>query len=108
MPYVWGGKSFAGLDCSGLVQTAMADTIWTPPAVAPNPVVMDNLQKVHGFYANSPFVHLEEDGDHGWYPDAQTVGDRFQLARDRGLGVGLWRLGTEDQRLWDDPRIAAG
>ena len=30
------------------------------------------------------------------------------LARDRGLGIGFWRLGHEDQRIWDDPQIAPG
>ena len=31
---------------------------------------------------------------------------RVRLARDRGLGVGFWRLGREDQRIWDDPLLA--
>jgi spore germination protein YaaH len=44
-----------------------------------------------------------------WYPDATTSGRRIQLAHDRGLGgVGFWRLGAEDQRLWDNPFLAAG
>jgi spore germination protein len=41
-----------------------------------------------------------------WYPDATTIGRRVRLARDRGLGVGFWRLGREDQRLWSDPLVA--
>ncbi len=44
-----------------------------------------------------------------WYPDADTSGRRIQLAHDRGLGgVGFWRLGLEDQRLWSNPHLAAG
>lgn len=44
-----------------------------------------------------------------WYPDAGTTGRRMQMAHDDGFGgVGFWRLGMEDQRVWDDPLIAAG
>lgn len=44
-----------------------------------------------------------------WYPDAETTGRRIRLARERGIGaVGFWRLGFEDQRLWDDPLLAPG
>ena len=43
-----------------------------------------------------------------WYPDAATIARRVTLARDRGLGIGFWRLGEEDQRVWDDPQIAPG
>jgi spore germination protein YaaH len=43
-----------------------------------------------------------------WYPDATTIARRVQLARERGLGIGFWRLGTEDQRIWSDPQIAIG
>jgi spore germination protein YaaH len=43
-----------------------------------------------------------------WYPDAATVSRRVGLARERGLGIGFWRLGREDQRVWDDPQIAPG
>ena len=43
-----------------------------------------------------------------WYPDAATIGRRVRLARDRGLGIGFWRLGREDPEVWTDPLIAAG
>jgi spore germination protein YaaH len=44
-----------------------------------------------------------------WYPDATTVADRVRLAQAAGLGgVGFWRLGREDQRVWSDPLIAPG
>jgi spore germination protein YaaH len=43
-----------------------------------------------------------------WYPDAATIARRVTLARERGLGIGFWRLGEEDQRVWDDPQIAPG
>jgi spore germination protein YaaH len=43
-----------------------------------------------------------------WYGDATTVGARIQLARSRGLGIGLWRLGSEDQRVWENPMLAPG
>jgi dienelactone hydrolase len=58
-----------------LIQTAMADTIWTPSAVAPNRVVVKELSRIHGMYGSNKFVHLEESGDHGWYPEAQQAAD---------------------------------
>jgi spore germination protein YaaH len=43
-----------------------------------------------------------------WYPDEATIARRVRLARDRGLGIGFWRLGREDPEIWADPLIAAG
>jgi spore germination protein YaaH len=43
-----------------------------------------------------------------WYSDAPAVLNRLQLARDRGLGVGVWRLGQEDERIWASPLLAGG
>ncbi|HXE45852.1 MAG TPA: glycosyl hydrolase family 18 protein [Conexibacter sp.] len=44
-----------------------------------------------------------------WYPDASTTGRRLQLAAADGFGgIALWRLGLEDQRLWNDPLLAPG
>ncbi|MEA2321612.1 MAG: hypothetical protein QOD81_1462 [Solirubrobacteraceae bacterium] len=35
-----------------------------------------------------------------WFMTAQAVVERLDHARARGLGVGVWRLGREDQSLW--------
>jgi spore germination protein YaaH len=56
------------------------------------------------------FAYTDPAGVHHevWYPDASTIGRRVQLARERGLGIGFWRLGREDERVWADPQIAPG
>lgn len=41
-----------------------------------------------------------------WFSNATTVLHRLQVAGDRGIGFGVWRLGREDQALWDDPLLA--
>jgi len=42
-----------------------------------------------------------------WFTDSSTEADRVSLARRSGLGgVGVWRLGREDQRLWADPDLS--
>ena len=43
-----------------------------------------------------------------WFDDVTSVSRRIQVAKVRGLGLGFWRLGTEDQRIWGDPQIAPG
>lgn len=40
-----------------------------------------------------------------WYADAASVGRRLELARERGLRVGLWRLGREDPGIWSLPSL---
>ena len=48
------------------------------------------------------FSYTDEQGANHemWFSDADTRATRIRLARDAGLGVGFWRLGREDQRLW--------
>ena len=40
-----------------------------------------------------------------YYATAQSVQGRLGLARAAGLGVGLWRLGDEDQETWNIPSL---
>jgi spore germination protein YaaH len=40
-----------------------------------------------------------------WYTDQQSIGVRVALARQLGLGVGLWHLGSEDQGVWSLPGV---
>jgi spore germination protein YaaH len=43
-----------------------------------------------------------------WYTDNTSFGVRLHLARKRGLGLGVWRLGTEDQHIWEQAFLAPG
>ncbi|HEY4278887.1 MAG TPA: glycosyl hydrolase family 18 protein [Conexibacter sp.] len=44
-----------------------------------------------------------------WYPDATTTERRIGIAKTAGFGgVAFWRLGREDQRVWDVPQLAPG
>jgi spore germination protein YaaH len=41
-----------------------------------------------------------------WFNDRTTLAARMKIARDRGLGFGVWRLGSEDQGIWSLPLLA--
>ncbi len=43
-----------------------------------------------------------------WYIDARAAADRLRIARAHGLGVGVWRLGVEDQGLWSSTPVLEG
>jgi spore germination protein YaaH len=40
-----------------------------------------------------------------YYANAPSVDARYAVARANGLGIGMWRLGTEDQTMWNDPTL---
>jgi spore germination protein YaaH len=40
-----------------------------------------------------------------WYVDAASLSLRLEVARSRGLNVGLWRLGREDPAIWALPAL---
>jgi spore germination protein YaaH len=54
------------------------------------------------------FSYVDEAGapHEVWYTDARTVAAHVRLAADRRLGFGVWRLGAEDQEIWNDPLLA--
>lgn len=55
------------------------------------------------------FTYTDEQGvpHEVWYGDGASVGDRFRIADERGLGgIGVWRLGQEDPAFWQHPLLA--
>lgn len=58
--------------------------------------------------AESPhFSYVDGEGvrHEVWYVDQQSLAARAALANSLGLGVGLWRLGGEDQSIWELPAL---
>ena len=41
-----------------------------------------------------------------WFNDRTTIAARMQVAKERGLGFGVWRLGQEDEGVWNAPILA--
>jgi spore germination protein YaaH len=57
-------------------------------------------QSPHFAYTDGEGVHHEV-----WYVDQQSLSARAALADSLGLGIGLWRLGSEDQSIWELPEL---
>jgi spore germination protein YaaH len=55
----------------------------------------------------SPHFSYTENGvaHEVWYVDRQSLEARAALASSLGLKIGLWRLGTEDQSIWELPQL---
>jgi spore germination protein YaaH len=66
-----------------------ATAIWDPVAQEPYFTYTDGAGTPHTVY----------------YANASSVSARFAVARARGLGIGMWRLGSEDQTMWNDPSL---
>ncbi len=61
--------------------------------------------------ARAPFFSYVDGGGSRhdvWFTNGQSIGERIDLARSRGLGIGLWRLGREDPGIWQHPALQPG
>ncbi|MDX6573131.1 MAG: hypothetical protein QOC86_2287 [Gaiellales bacterium] len=81
-PYEWD-------DMTAMQATLGALTTWDPVAQEP----------FFSYTDGSGVRHL------AYFANAQSVQGRLGQARAAGLGVGLWRLGDEDQETWSIPSL---
>jgi Glycosyl hydrolases family 18/Fibronectin type III domain len=81
-PYEWD-------DMSAMQATLGAPTTWDAVAQEPYFAYTDAAGVKHTAY----------------YANAQSVQGRLGQARAAGLGVGVWRLGDEDQEIWNIPSL---
>jgi chitodextrinase len=86
-----GGKAtpFEDDGIQALLARVGATPIWDPVALEPYFTYTDGSGLPHAVY----------------YANASSVDARFAVARTRGLGVGMWRLGSEDQTIWNVPSL---
>jgi spore germination protein len=53
------------------------------------------------------FAHSDATGSHEvWASNAAAVIERLRMYQANGYGLGVWRLGNEDQTMWADPLLA--
>jgi spore germination protein YaaH len=76
-------------DIQSLLAQVGATPLWDPVAQEPYFTYTDGAGTAHSVY----------------YANAPSVDARYALARAHGIGVGMWRLGSEDQTVWNDPTL---
>jgi chitodextrinase len=76
-------------DIQSLIAQVGATALWDPVAQEPYFTYTDGAGTVHSVY----------------YANAASVDARYAVARAQGIGVGMWRLGSEDQTVWNDPTL---
>jgi spore germination protein YaaH len=69
-------------------------------AVGATPVVDPVANAPHFSYTDAAGVPHDV-----WYTDAANLDALIRVARDRGLGFGVWRLGREDPAIWEHPLL---
>jgi spore germination protein len=79
-------------DVQALMRNVGASPQWDPVSIAP-----------HFSYTDGGGAHHDV-----WYTDAQSIGARIAMAHSLGIGIGFWRLGGEDQAIWNDPLLQPG
>jgi spore germination protein YaaH len=58
---------------------------------------------------SNTFTYTENGVRHDvWFTDAESIDARIRLARNRGVGIGLWRLGREHKAVWNHPLLQPG
>jgi spore germination protein YaaH len=92
-----GGGAYPGTaleykDVQALASRTGAQVQWDATAVAPYFTYTDGNGVRHDV----------------WFTDGQSIGRRVQLAHDHGLGIGFWRLGEEDEGIWQSPLLQPG
>lgn len=77
-----------------------ADVMDLAARTGSTPTVDPTARSPHFSYTDAAGVAHEV-----WYQDATSAALRIRVARERGLGVGFWRLGREDQAIWSNPLL---
>jgi chitodextrinase len=76
-------------DIQSLLAHVGATPLWDPVAQEPYFTYTDGAGTAHAVY----------------YANAPSVDARFAVARTHGMGVGFWRLGSEDQSVWANSSV---
>jgi spore germination protein YaaH len=79
-----------------------ANAVALAASVGATPTLDTTADALTFSYTDSAGVHHDV-----WFTNSATEGDRISLAQANGFGgIGVWRLGQEDQQLWNNPLLS--